>query len=453
MGIGKKKKLRTTFVEYVVSLGLLIIVLILVNYYIFIIASFGVYPANYSEKIIQKNFDKLKKSPTVTMDMLTPMCTFGVYSKDGQYLYGNFPREEENKNWDNYLQGKTNIGLRRYITSIEREEEILIIIYPLNMEYKNSSLRKVLPNAEVTLIILFFLQLSIFIILWSNRFAKKINNELKNLLMAASKIEDQDLDFHIASSNIVEIDNVLQGIGKMKNSLKRSLEQQWALEQQKREQISALAHDIKTPLTIVKGNAGLLMETNMTEEQRSYCKYIEESSRRMEEYVESLLNITKKEVDNGKLREGFSICEMVNSLKNQGQALGIIKDIKFILNIDLEKDLYIRGDKEEVERAVMNIISNAVDFSPNNSSVTLNIFKEDKDLIIQVKDQGKGFSKRMLKYGKEKFSMDDESRTRPGHHGLGLYIANTITTKYNGDLILSNGLDGGGLVTIKLRIM
>ena len=73
MGIRKSTKLRTTFIKYVVSLGLLIIILILVNYYLFIVASIGVYPANYSEKIIQSNYDELKNLPRVTIELLTPM--------------------------------------------------------------------------------------------------------------------------------------------------------------------------------------------------------------------------------------------------------------------------------------------------------------------------------------------------------------------------------------------
>ena len=62
------------------------------------------------------------------------------------------------------------------------------------------------------------------------------------------------------------------------------------------------------------------------------------------------------------------------------------------------------------------------------------------------------FSKRMLKYGKGQFFMGNESRTKTGHHGLGLYIANAIITKHNGELLLSNNKNGGGLVIIKLPI-
>ncbi|WP_303864145.1 HAMP domain-containing sensor histidine kinase [Alkalibaculum bacchi] len=452
MGIRKSTKLRTTFIKYVVSLGLLIIILILVNYYLFIVASIGVYPANYSEKIIQSNYDELKNLPRVTIELLTPMCNFGVYSEEGDFLYGNFSSKDIKINWDRYQQGKTSTGLEKYIITIDRDEGILIITYPLTAQYRNEILRRTLPNAELTIVIVFFIQLIALIILWSNRFAKKVNNELKTLLIPMAKIQEQNLDFNVGTSNIEEISMVLKGIDKMKNSLKKALEEQWSVEQQKREQISALAHDIKTPLTIIKGNVGLLGETNLTNEQKSYCGYIEESSEHMEGYLKSLLTITKKEIDYRKSDEIISAMKTTNFIRSQGEALGKIYDLNMIWNIDIEEDLYIQGNKDEFERALMNILSNAVEFSSKNSSVIINGFIDNSYLIIQVIDQGNGFSKKMLKYGKQRFTMDNDSRTKTGHHGLGLYIANTIITKYHGELILSNDKNGGGSVTTKIQI-
>lgn len=444
----KSKSLRTIFIKYILYLGVFITTLMLVNYLIFGIASIGVYPANYSERIIQKNYDELKNSSKVNMDLLTPMCSFGVYSEVGDFLYGNFPVKYIDKSWDNYRQGKNTIGLSYYIISIEREEEVLIISYPLSMQFKNDGLRKTLPNAELTIIFSFLFQLFILIILWSNRLAKSINSELRNLLNALEKIEEQNLDFDVGVSSIEDINLVLQGIDMMKNSLKAALEEQWNLEQKKKEQISALAHDVRTPLTIVKGNVGLLKETDATNEQKNYCNYIEKSSNQMEEYLQRLLSITKEEIGNSELDNIINIKKFILSLKDQGEALGKIKDISIICNIEIDEGLNLKGNGIELERAFMNIITNAVNFSPNNSTISINANIKNRNLIIEVKDQGKGFSEKILKYGKEQFFMEDESRTESGHHGLGLYIANDIIIKHNWELILSNDKNGGGVVSV-----
>ena len=214
----KSKSLRTIFIKYILYLGVFLTTLMLVYYLIFGIASIGVYPANYSERIIQKNYDELKNSPKVNMDLLTPMCSFGVYSEAGDFLYGNFPVKYIDKGWGNYRQGINTIGLSDYIISIEREEEVLIISYPLSMQFKNDGLRKTLPNAELTIIFSFLFQLLILIILWSSRLAKSINSELRNLLNAVEKIEEQNLDFDVGVSSIEDINLVLQGIDMMKIS-------------------------------------------------------------------------------------------------------------------------------------------------------------------------------------------------------------------------------------------
>ncbi|WP_193708338.1 hypothetical protein [Alkalibaculum sporogenes] len=70
------------------------------------------------------------------------------------------------------------------------------------MQFRSERLKKVLPNAEVAIIFLFFLQLITIIVLWSNRFAKRVNSELKALLITTEKIQEQNLDFNVGNSNI-----------------------------------------------------------------------------------------------------------------------------------------------------------------------------------------------------------------------------------------------------------
>ncbi|SHK30027.1 His Kinase A (phospho-acceptor) domain-containing protein [Hathewaya proteolytica DSM 3090] len=91
---------------------------------------------------------------------------------------------------------------------------------------------------------------------------------------ATAKIQNQDLDFTIQHSGITEIDEMLFSVDQMRAALKESLESQWKMEKNKRDQISAMAHDIKTPLTIIHGNTALLDETEQTSEQQQCTNYI-----------------------------------------------------------------------------------------------------------------------------------------------------------------------------------
>lgn len=80
---------------------------------------------------------------------------------------------------------------------------------------------------------------------------------------------------------------------KMRKELKLSLENQWKAEQSRKEQISALAHDLKTPLTIIRGNAEILFDTSPTEEQAESIHFIEESSLQMQSYIKMLIELAK----------------------------------------------------------------------------------------------------------------------------------------------------------------
>lgn len=452
MGIKKEIKLRTSFLGFVIFLGILTICLIMINYFLFAFTSIIVYPPNYSEHLIQSNFEELKDIEKVNSNLLTPMSNFGVYSNDGKYLYGNFSTKDENRIWNMYEKGEKTLGLRNYITSIERKDDILLIRYPLTTQYKTEKMRRYLPNAENTLLVMFLLELFIVIILISNKFARKMNEELKPLLVASEKIEEGDLEFVVGRSNIKEINVILQGINNMKNSLNVALQKQWMIEQQKRDQISALAHDIKTPLTIVKGNTELLNETYLTEEQEKYYIYIKESSEKIEKYIQSLLFVTTNEFKNSSSYKEINIKSFLISLKDQGKMLCKTKNINIICNVNISNKLYIYGNIEELERSLMNIISNAVNSSPVNSTIRIMNTTDKNKLILQIVDQGKGFSEKILKHGKEQFVIEDESRTNNEQHGLGLYIADNIIKKYNGEIILFNNANNNGAVIVKIPL-
>ena len=109
------------------------------------------------------------------------------------------------------------------------------------------------------------------------------------LISAAEKIRNQELEFDISASDVREIAAVLRAMDDMRAALKSSLESQWNAERRKKEQILALAHDLKTPLTLIRGNAELLYDTGLTEEQEECVDLIEKNSLRMQDYVQTVM--------------------------------------------------------------------------------------------------------------------------------------------------------------------
>lgn len=95
-------------------------------------------------------------------------------------------------------------------------------------------------------------------------------------------------------------------------------------------------------------------------------------------------------------------------------------------------------DKLLLERAIMNVVNNALDYSPRNGSIYVSIVGHENCLQISITDEGKGFSQEDLLHAQEQFYMADRSRSSDLHFGRGLFITNSIIQQHGGRLILEN---------------
>lgn len=229
----------------------------------------------------------------------------------------------------------------------------------------------------------------------------------------------------------------------MKDNLKSSLEKQWSAEQAQREQIAALAHDLKTPLTVIQGNIDLISETELNDEQRLYAGYITESSGQIGVYIKTLIDISRTVAGYHLHLEEFDIADYMERIEAQASPLCLVKRI--CLHMETGTDLgTFKVDELLLERAIMNVINNAIDYSPPEGTIYVSVQKSDSFLQISITDEGNGFTPEALYHAQEQFFMDDHSRTSNLHFGMGLYIANSIIKQYNGQLILKNSDETNG---------
>lgn len=112
---------------------------------------------------------------------------------------------------------------------------------------------------------------------------------------------------------------------------------------------------------------------------------------------------------------------------------------------------HITGDRVLLERALMNVVSNAVEHSPVDSPLYMDADGQGDHLSVCITDCGCGFSQEALKHAKERFYMADQSRGSELHYGMGLYIVDVIIKQHRGELLLSNSAESkGARVTIRL---
>lgn len=453
MGRIKRTSLQMIFWKFLIILILGLLLSAAVPFLLLAFASSAGYVtyANNAEHSVQEISPIIAAAPDITKVAIPSYCEYLILDEDYNVLYTNMDTTEQEKALEFAKTGENSDPTSRtQYQFIPRETEYCVLKYYVGSQYKNDWMQKHLPAPEILLLLLIGGNCIAVCVCLTIRYSRKLKIQLSPLIMATEQIQKQNLDFEVESSEISEYNAVLNSISEMKDSLKLSLEQQWKAEQSQREQIAALAHDLKTPLTVIQGNIDLMNETELDDEQRLYAGYITESSEQIQVYIKTLIDISRTVTGYQLQVEKIDIADYMEQIEAQASALCVTKEIR--LNMETETDMgCFEADKLLLERAIMNVIHNALDYSPQGGNLYVTAQKADGFLKISVTDEGDGFTPETLYHAKEQFFMGNRSRNSNLHFGMGLYITSTIVTQHNGQLILENSSETkGGQVTIKI---
>ena len=440
---GRGSTLSGIFLRYVlVMLGLLLTLGIsTVLIFNILVNTGGIYPANYAERKINEAYDLIQNADEVTEDIIPVLCRYIIFSTDGEVLRGNMPEDSVEIAWNVANHGTASGDF--FYKVIPRPDEYVVLQYSLKPQYQSAFLREHFIEPQNLMTIIVVLSGITFILLPFVSFGKKMKRKMKPVMNAVERIKNQDLEYEVSYSGVKEIDDCLSSIDEMRNALKDSLERQWKTEQEKNRQMSALAHDIKTPLTVIRGNAELLSEMEMTEEQKKYIDYIAGSALQIQNYVQTLIEVTKS-VDGYQYSfEKIRTENILDDIRKQASGLAEVYNLK----INWEEQ-YISETVsivyDQIVRAVMNIIKNAAEHTPKGGTINIYIKEQNGKLTFTVEDTGSGFTKEALLHGTEQFFMDDTSRSGGAHYGIGLFSARSIAERHGGRLLLANSDETGG---------
>ena len=405
---------------------------------------------DYSEIRANELAPILAATPDLS-DVQIPMgIEYALLDKNYQLIETTLDETELEQAMRYATTGANDQNLQKRYLLVTRENEYVVLQYYIGAQYTNEWMNEHLPSPDILLIVLIAAGGLFVCLLLTTRFAKKLRLQLVPLFEATSEVAKQNLDFEVGHSNIKEFEDVLISFSHMKESLKASLEQQWKAEQMQKEQIAALAHDLKTPLTVIQGNADLISETELDEEQCLYAEYIISSSEQMQLYIRTLIDISRAATGYQLHVEDIDLPAYVEQLQRQIGALCQTKKIGLQMEIE-HLPAVLSADKLLLERAIMNVVNNALDYSQQDSSISISITGGKGNLQILVTDAGPGFSQEDLLHAEEQFYMADHSRSSNLHFGMGLFITKSIVQQHGGQLILSNSeKTGGAQVTMKI---
>lgn len=181
----------------------------------------------------------------------------------------------------------------------------------------------------------------------------------------------------------------------------------------------------------------------MTEEQEKYIDYITSSALQIQNYVQTLIEVTKSVDGYQDSFERIRTEDLLGDIRKQ--TLGLLE--VYNLRINWEEQYIsktVSGVYNQIVRAVMNIVKNAAEHTPKGGTVNIYIQEQSGVLTFTVEDTGSGFTKEALLHGTEQFFMDDTSRSGGAHYGIGLFSAGSIAGKHGGRILLKNSEETGG---------
>lgn len=458
MALIKKREhsLRTLLLSYVVSLTVLSAISSLLILSLFSLSyRFGVViPANQVESDLSALRSDIETSKVFNPNVLPDGTRYVFLTRDFKLKKSNMPVNLQEESLLNYQFKNAHGGKYGYFQSFERSDGIVIVNYQLSPRYRNAWMNQYFPNADLMMIGSVMVSVLLIFVVLTFFYANKLRQQLRPILRATEKIAEQDLDFQTSQSTIKEFNQVLSGLDHMRAALRESLMKNWKAEQDKQNQISALTHDLKTPLTVARGNADLLAMTPLDGEQTDLLEHFQKGIAQVDAYVQELSELNKTSLTKTLTLEDISVREFVEDIYDQTLSLAQTKQINVAFDKkDIKKEIIGHWDRSLLNRAFMNIVANAVEHTPSGSQLLLTARVEEDEFTFICLDSGPGFSLESLAKATQLFYQEDKSRQSRNHSGLGLTIANDIVRLHHGSLSLSNDDNtGGAKVTIILPL-
>lgn len=237
-------------------------------------------------------------------------------------------------------------------------------------------------------------------------------------------------------------------------SARQEIERMKELEKLKTDFMSSITHDLKAPLTSIIGYADLLLETSqekMPPEEIEYVGIIKQEGVRLTRMINDILNATR--IEYGRLELSPEQVTLKEIIEEVVKKFGIHKD-KFNFTVTADSQLPLLWlDREFVERVFMNLVSNAVKYSPDGGLIKIDIYAQGSNVRVDVIDNGIGLSQESLSHVFEKFfRVKSEATKGIGGTGLGLVIVKGIVEAHGGSMTVSSTSGQGSIFSVILPL-
>ena len=343
-----------------------------------------------------------------------------IYNKETTYSY-KFDFITNNK-----------IDEKYFIKNNKYKNETFIYALRLNNgEYAfiNTSIEPIdgtvfLIRKELIIITIIVLILSYIMAYYlSNHISRPIKNMSDKARILATG--NFDIEF-MTDSKILEIEELSQSLNYAKTELN-------GMDEMKRDLLANVSHDLKTPLTLIKGTAEMLedLHKDNPEKRSSDVQTITEEVDRLTNLVNDILDLSKmNSIQEELMIEDFDLIDLIQSILKRYDVLKETEKYEFIFNYPKES-IMIHADKKKMEQVIYNLINNAIQYTGDDNTIYIDINIE-KDVIVKIRDTGKGIDKKEIPYIWDKYYKNKKKHKRNlVGTGLGLSIVKKILDQHH----------------------
>ena len=282
------------------------------------------------------------------------------------------------------------------------------------------------------LVILVFTSLSVG--LWIYR---SIATPLVKLRKATRNIKDGNLDFVLDVEGTDEFSELCRDFEEMRRRLKESAEEKIILDKENKELISNISHDLKTPITAVKGYVEGIMDgvADTPEKMDRYVRTIYNKTNEMDHLINELTFYSK--IDTNRIPYTFSKLNVEDYFSDCAEEIGLeleTRGIQLCYANYVDRSVQVIADGEQIRRVIHNIIGNAIKYMDKVKGVIQIRVKDVGDFVqVEIEDNGKGIASKDLAYIFDRFYRTDVSRnSSKGGSGIGLSIVKKIMEDHRG---------------------
>lgn len=284
---------------------------------------------------------------------------------------------------------------------------------------------------------------------------RRINSPIKKLSEGMSRVQEGNLDTEIEATDGFEFGKMEEGFNSMVKGLREAREYQEEMAEKNRKLYAEIAHDLKTPMTMILGYAKLLADGNVPEDKKNeYILTITEQTQNANSLLEQMLEYAKLGSTEYKLEfKEYDLAECLRLAVSDSYIRFEEKNMS--LDVDIpDEPVILEYDERQIKRVIYNLLGNAINHNPDGTAVSVRMSLKDKDssdvnsnpirksVEIIIADNGPLIDPDLKESLFDPFKTGDESRSKSGS-GLGLAVAKKIVERHNGTLEYNDSLIPG----------